>query len=331
MSISHELIVNTAFRGKAYARALFHSEQHIRDSKPKMSEMGIQGLYEEYQQLYVWMDEPDGMEGTSSLITSGTLPQHLLQCESAGRWEEAHAYHELGVQTEPSKLDHHIGLYRALDNLGQYGKFSVSLPNPASNTSDAVLQISNISCAFGSLLDTLLNGVEGDIYAHPSWEESLNDFRISASWKSQRWRSLEEALSRSLQSSFDSGLGLLMKDLRENRVADFEDHLRRTRSMLIAPLAAAGMESYSRAYDRIAQLHMLHELEVAFHSWNRTVSSQCSLGSQIVLKLQSGGSYTERVRLYQPKLVQRLELLAPSFKTREQVAMLRRIAFYHIR
>ncbi|KAK3833924.1 MAG: hypothetical protein JOS17DRAFT_682790 [Linnemannia elongata] len=292
MSISHELIVNTAFRGKAYARALFHSEQHIRDSKPKMSEMGIQGLYEEYQQLYIWMDEPDGMEGISSLITSGTLPQHLLQCESAGRWEEAHAYHELGVQTEPSKLDHHVGLYRALDNLGQY--------------------------------DTLLNGVEGDIYAHPGWEESLNDFRISASWKSQRWESLEEALSRSLQSSFDSGLGLLMKDLRENRVADFEDHLRRTRSMLIAPLAAAGMESYSRAYDRVAQLHMLHELEVAFHSWNRTISSQCSLGSQIALKLQSGGSYTERVRLYQPKLVRRLDLMAPSFKTREQVAMMRR-------
>lgn len=299
MSISHELIVNTAFRGKAYARALFHSEQHIRDSKPKMSEMGIQGLYEEYQQLYIWMDEPDGMEGISSLITSGTLPQHLLQCESAGRWEEAHAYHELGVQTEPSKLDHHVGLYRALDNLGQY--------------------------------DTLLNGVEGDIYAHPGWEESLNDFRISASWKSQRWESLEEALSRSLQSSFDSGLGLLMKDLRENRVADFEDHLRRTRSMLIAPLAAAGMESYSRAYDRVAQLHMLHELEVAFHSWNRTISSQCSLGSQIALKLQSGGSYTERVRLYQPKLVRRLDLMAPSFKTREQVAMMRRVAFYQIR
>ncbi|KAF9155074.1 serine/threonine-protein kinase M1 [Linnemannia schmuckeri] len=299
MSISHELIVNTAFRSKAYARALFHSEQHIRDSKPKMSEMGIQGLYEEYQQLYVWMDEPDGMEGISSLITSGTLPQHLLQCESAGRWEEAHAYHELGVQTEPSKLDHHVGLYRALDNLGQY--------------------------------DTLLNGVEGDIYAHPGWEESLNDFRISASWKAQRWESLEEALSRSLQSSFESGLGLLMKDLRENCVADFEDHLRRTRSMLIAPLAAAGMESYSRAYDRVAQLHMLHELEVAFHSWNRTIPSQCSLGSQIALKLHSGGSYTERVRLYQPKLTQRLELMAPSFKTREQVAMLRRIAFYHIR
>ncbi|KAG9067389.1 serine/threonine-protein kinase M1 [Linnemannia hyalina] len=299
MSISHELIVNTAFRGKAYARALFHSEQHIRDSKPKMSEMGIQGLYEEYQQLYVWMDEPDGMEGISSLITSGTLPQHLLQCESAGRWEEAHAYHELGVQTEPSKLDHHVGLYRALDNLGQY--------------------------------DTLLNGVEGDIYAHPAWEESLNDFRISTSWKSQRWESLEESLSRSLQSSFDSGLGLLMKDMRENRVADFEDHLRRTRSMLIAPLAAAGMESYSRAYDRVAQLHMLHELEVAFHSWNRTISSQCSSGSQIALKLQSGGSYTERVRLYQPKLVQRLELMAPSFKMREQVSLLRRIAFYHIR
>ncbi|KAF9923098.1 serine/threonine-protein kinase M1 [Linnemannia zychae] len=301
MSISHEVIARAAFRSKAYARALFHYEQYIRDEKREssLSEMGLQKLYENYQQLYIWMDEPDGMEGISTLITSGTLNQYLMQCESAGRWEEALAYHELGLQTEPSKLDHHIGLYRTLDNLGQY--------------------------------DTLLNGVEGDIYTHPEWEESLNDFRISASWKSQRWESLDVALSRLIQPSFESGLGQLMKDLQENQITEFADHLRQTRSMLIAPLAAASMESYSRAYDHIVQLHMLHELEVAFQCWNKTVSPQCSLGSQIALNLPNGGSYTDRIRLYEPKLAQRLDLMATSFKTREQVALLRRIAFYHIR
>ncbi|KAF9908954.1 serine/threonine-protein kinase M1 [Linnemannia zychae] len=300
-SISHEVIAKAAFRSKAYARALLHSEQHIRDlnRESTLSEMGLQKLYENYQQLYVWMDEPDGMEGISSLITSGTLPQYLLQCESAGRWEEVQAYHELGIQNEPFNLSHHVGLYRALDNLGQY--------------------------------DTMLNAVDGDIYAHPGWEESLNDFRISASWKSQRWESLEVALSRAVGSSFEGGLGLLIRDLRENRVAEFEDHLRQTRLLLIAPLAAASMESYSRAYDRVVQLHMLHELEVAFHSWNRTNLPDHSSGSQIALNLQNGGTYTERVRLYQPKLAQRLEMMAPSFKIREQVAMLRRVAFYHIR
>ncbi|KAG0381061.1 serine/threonine-protein kinase M1 [Mortierella sp. AD032] len=291
-SISHEVIAQAAFRNKAYARALFHSEQHIRDLKREsnLSEMGLQKLYENYQQLYVWMDEPDGMEGISSLITSGTLPQYLLQCESAGRWEEVQAYHELGIQNEPFNLDHHIGLYRALDNLGQY--------------------------------DTMLNAVDGDIYAHPGWEEALNDFRISASWKSQRWESLEDALSRSVGSSFEGGLGLLIRDLRENRVEEFEAHLRQTRSILIAPLAAASMESYSRAYDRVVQLHMLHELEVAFHNWNRTSSPGAPSGSQIAFSLQSGGTYTERIRLYQPKLAQRLEIMAPSFKIREQVAMI---------
>ncbi|KAF9122997.1 serine/threonine-protein kinase M1 [Mortierella sp. 14UC] len=300
-SISHEVIAKAAFRSKAYARALFHSEQHIRDlnRESTLSEMGLQKLYENYQQLYVWMDEPDGMEGISSLITSGTLPQYLLQCESAGRWEEVQAYHELGIQNEPFNLNHHVGLYRALDNLGQY--------------------------------DTMLNAVDGDIHAHPGWEESLNDFRISASWKSQRWESLEAALSRAVGSSFEGGLGLLIRDLRENRVAEFEHHLRQTRSLLIAPLAAASMESYSRAYDRVVQLHMLHELEVAFHSWNRTTLPERSSESQIALNLQSGGTYTERVRLYQPKLAQRLEMMAPSFKIREQVAMLRRVVFYHIR
>ncbi|KAF9100333.1 serine/threonine-protein kinase M1 [Mortierella sp. GBA35] len=305
-SISHEVLAKAAFRGKAYARALFHFEQQIRDlrrsstgSGAALSELGLQKMYEQYQELYVWMDEPDGMEGMSSLITSGSLSQYLLQCESAGRWEEAHAYYELGIQSDPLKFDNHCGLYKALDNLGQF--------------------------------DTLLNGVEGCIWAHPDWEQALNDFRISASWKSQRWESLGDALSRSVQSSFQGGLGQLVLDLKENRVTEFEEHLNRTRSMLIAPLAAAGMESYSRAYDHVVQLHMLHELEVAFHSWNRTISPQNSLGSQIAHNLQGGDSYTDRLRQYQPKFARRVELMAPSFKTREQVVMLRRVAFYHIR
>ena len=86
-----------------------------------LEDVEIQSMYGRHQEIYVHMDEPDGMEGISTLITSGTLTQNLLQCESAGRWAEAHAYYELALQAEPAHFEHHIGLFRTMENLGQFG------------------------------------------------------------------------------------------------------------------------------------------------------------------------------------------------------------------
>ncbi|KAF9560300.1 serine/threonine-protein kinase M1 [Mortierella alpina] len=301
-SISHNHIAVAAFRSKAYARALYHYEQHIRDRRmdSALDDVEIQSMYGRHQEIYVHMDEPDGMEGISTLITSGTLTQNLLQCESAGRWAEAHAYYELALQAEPGHFEHHVGLYRTMENLGQF--------------------------------DTLLTSAEGDILNNPSWEQALNDYRISAAWKAERYESLEAALTRSSHTSFESGLGLLISDLYHNRASDFEIDLQRTRSMLLAPIAAASMDSYSRAYEHVVRLHMLHELEVAFKSFHQGVSStDGALNSAMINRLPDAGGYVERLRSYQSRLDQRFDSMAPTFRIREQVARLRRIAFYDIR
>jgi serine/threonine-protein kinase ATR len=123
-SISHGIIAISSLRCKAYARALFHSEQQIRDARqdPQVKPEALQELYEKLQEIYVHMEDPDGMEGLSSKITSGAQAQSLRQCESAGRWNEAHSYYESWLQTQPNNLDPHLGVYKCLDNLGQYGK-----------------------------------------------------------------------------------------------------------------------------------------------------------------------------------------------------------------
>ncbi|KAG0002584.1 serine/threonine-protein kinase M1, partial [Entomortierella chlamydospora] len=306
-SISHDVIAMAAFRCKAYARSLLHYEQYIRDSRQQLgpNDPAIQSMYEKLQEIYANLEEPDGMEGISSLITSGTATQNLLQCESAGQWSEAQFYYEQGLQDDPGQFENHAGLYKCLENLGHY--------------------------------KMLLSCVQGDIQSYPDWEQQLTDWRIGSAWKVQNWKTLESALSRSVHSSFETGLGQLLLDLRDNRVSEFESHLQQVRCMLIPTLAAASMESYSRAYDHIVQLHMLHELEVAFRSWNPNVITGPSdltgnsLGSQIALSFREGDTYVERVRLFQQTMDKRFELMAPSFRLREQVITLRRIVFYDIR
>ncbi|KAF9211017.1 serine/threonine-protein kinase M1 [Podila verticillata] len=290
-SISHGIIAMASLRCKAFARALFHSEQQIRDARqdPRVKPEALQELYEKLQEIYVHMEDPDGMEGLSSKITSGAQAQSLRQCESAGRWNEAHSYYESWLRTQPNNLDPHLGVYKCLDNLGQY--------------------------------DTLLSTVAGDISFKPDWEEVLSECRVGAAWKLQNWGVLEDALARPIVQSFETRLGQLLLDIRGNG-ADFTRHLEEARSSLIAPLAAASMESYSRSYDQVVQLHLLHELEVAHKSWNA-----CS-------RLEQAGQYAAYINLLQDmetQLDQRLHIMAPSFKVREQVQRLRRIAFYDIR
>jgi serine/threonine-protein kinase ATR len=113
-----------SFRCKGYARSLLHYEQYIREATNKQgsSEQTLQVMYEKHQEIYAHMEEPDGMDGISSLITSGTLNQNLLQCESAGRWNEALALYELRLEERPSSFDNYAGLYRCHENLGQFSK-----------------------------------------------------------------------------------------------------------------------------------------------------------------------------------------------------------------
>jgi len=111
---------------KAYARSVLHYEEYIRESRTQqgLSEQALQAGYEKYQEIYAHMEEPDGMDGISGLITSGTLNQNLLQCESTGRWSEALAYYELGMHEKPGEFNNYAGLYKCHDNLGQFSKQS---------------------------------------------------------------------------------------------------------------------------------------------------------------------------------------------------------------
>jgi len=125
-SISHDVIAMASFRFKGYARSLFYYEHHIRESRTRqgLSEQVLQATYEKLQEIYAHMEEPDGMDGISGLITSGTLNQNLLHYESTGRWSDALAHYELGKQEKPGEFNNYAGLYKCHDNMGQFSKQS---------------------------------------------------------------------------------------------------------------------------------------------------------------------------------------------------------------
>src|SRR6266478_3766531 len=127
-SIDQDLMAKAAFQCKAYARSLMSFERHLASLRERnANNIEIQSCYERLHEIYCNLDEPDGMEGISTLILSPTLEHQIRQHESTGRWTSAQSCWELRLQQSPDNLDYHIGLLRCLRNLGHYGQSFVPL------------------------------------------------------------------------------------------------------------------------------------------------------------------------------------------------------------
>jgi serine/threonine-protein kinase ATR len=121
-SIDQHLMAKAALQCKAYARALMNFERQIvaLQSSPATSK-DLPLYYERLHEIYAHLDEPDGMEGVSTLILSPSLEHQIRQHESTGRWTSAQSCWEVRLQQSPDNLDFHLGLLRCLRNLGHYG------------------------------------------------------------------------------------------------------------------------------------------------------------------------------------------------------------------
>lgn len=93
---------------------------------------------------------------------------------------------------------------------------------------------------------------------------------LQAAWRLGQWDLLEEYVTGADEnsptnilgnSSFDISLAKILQALQRRDYDKFTEHLLHSRQSLLAPLAAASMESYSRAYPYVVKLHMLQELE----------------------------------------------------------------------
>ena len=123
-SVDQGLMAKAAFQCKAYARSLMNLEQQIMALRERNATAPeLQDHYERLHEMYAHLDEPDGMEGVSTMILSPSLEHQIRQHESTGRWTSAQSCWEVRLQHEPENLEYHLGLLRCLKNLGHYGTF----------------------------------------------------------------------------------------------------------------------------------------------------------------------------------------------------------------
>lgn len=121
-SIPAELISKRAVECKAYSRALFHLEQHIRQVEAHAMGGGErERLLQRLQEIYTQIDEPDGLEGISAHLKVLDINQQILSHRKAGRWAEAQTWYEIKLAENPENVDIQIDLLTCLKESGQHG------------------------------------------------------------------------------------------------------------------------------------------------------------------------------------------------------------------
>lgn len=133
-SIDQALMAKAAFKCKAFARSLMNFEQQVITIQERdTSERHLSEYYEKLHEIYAQLDEPDGMEGISTLILAPTLEHQIREHESTGRWTSAQSCWEVRLQESPDNVEFHLGLLRCLRNLGHYGLSNATLPSHGFN------------------------------------------------------------------------------------------------------------------------------------------------------------------------------------------------------
>jgi serine/threonine-protein kinase ATR len=113
-----EMIAERAVTCGSYARAIFHWEQ-------RMKQTGSDDHLSDLQSVYEKIDEPDGIEGISSLIDYVDINQQIFEHKRTGRWGAALSFYETDVQEDPGQPDGQLGLLSSLKASGQYSMLPV--------------------------------------------------------------------------------------------------------------------------------------------------------------------------------------------------------------
>ncbi|RDB19974.1 Serine/threonine-protein kinase atr [Hypsizygus marmoreus] len=286
-SIDQNLVARAALQCKSYARSLMNFERQIvtlQERSPHNSD--LPEYYERLHEIYSYLDEPDGMEGVSTLILSPSLEHQIRQHESTGRWTSAQSCWEVRIQESPDNVDCHIGLLRCLRNLGHY--------------------------------DTLRTHVRGVLIRRPEWESALAGFHVESAWMVGAWDDVQNMVERSNALTSPIVMARLLLAMRAEDSERIGESISVARSVLGAPITAAGVRGYRRAYEAVLDLHLTHELEV-IHSVLTSLPTESQTRSQ-QRRRQALAQLTRT-------LSARFDSTLPTFRTREPILSLRRTAY----
>ncbi|RDX53828.1 hypothetical protein OH76DRAFT_1342536 [Lentinus brumalis] len=247
-TIDEGLMAKAAFQCKAYARTLMHVEQVILLQRERNAPAtDLQRNYDHLHEIYAHLDQPDGMEGVSTMILSPTLEHQIRQHESTGRWTSAQSCWEVRLQHEPENLDYHLGLLRCLRNLGHY--------------------------------DSLRTHVRGVLTKHPNWAPQLVDYQLEGEWMVGHWEEVQNIVSGAEAQSPLALMAQVLLAIRSGNDEAIAAALSTSRRALGTAITASGPTGYRRSYDAVLNLHLLRELETISRVV-RNLPNQPEAGSQ---------------------------------------------------
>ncbi|KAI3815576.1 hypothetical protein L1987_15248 [Smallanthus sonchifolius] len=293
-------LAKASFRCQAYARSLLYFECHVREKSGSFNPSAEKsGIFEDQDvsflmEIYSGLDEPDGLSGLASLRKSKSLQDQLLINKKAGNWAEVLTSCEQALQMESTSVQRHSDVLNCLINMCH--------------------------------LQAVVTHVDGLISRIPQYKKTWCMQGVQAAWRLGRWDLTDEYLdgadeegllcsSSESNASFDMDVAKILRAMRMKDQFSVSEKIALSKQALIAPLAAAGMDSYTRAYPFVVKLHVLHELE-DFHS------------------ILNGESFLEKSCAGQPDFLKvtenwdnRLRFTQPSLWTREPLLAFRRLVF----
>lgn len=303
-AIPKQSLAGASFRCQAYARALLYFESYVREKSGALNPAAEKsGDFTDKDvtfllDIYSGLEEPDGLSGISRLRKCATLQDQILINEKAGNWSEALTCCEQALQMEPSSVTRHLGVLDCLLNMGH--------------------------------LQAMVTHVDGLNSRMPDHTKEWSTKGLQAAWRLGQWDLLEEYVTGADEnsptnilgnSSFDISLAKILQALQRRDYDKFTEHLLHSRQSLLAPLAAASMESYSRAYPYVVKLHMLQELE----DFSALVAANVG-GMNNTGEVQRKHSYV-RIEELVEDWESRLKITQPSLWIREPILALRRLVF----
>lgn len=294
-------LAKASFRCQAYARSLLYFESYVREKSGSFNPASERsGVFEDedisfLMEIYSGLDEPDGLSGLACLRKSKSLQDHLLINKKAGNWAEVLTFCEQALQMEPTSVQRHSDVLNCLLNMCH--------------------------------LQAMVTHVDGLISRIPQYKKTWCMQGVQAAWRLGRWDLMDEYLtgadeegllcsSSESNALFDMDVAKILQAIMNKDQFSLAEKIALSKQSLIAPLAAAGMDSYARAYPFALKLHMLRELE-DFNS------------------LLNGKSFLERTfDISEPEFSKvlenwdsRLKLSPPSLWAREPLLAFRRLVF----
>ena len=288
-------LAKASLRCQAYARSLMYFESSVRGKSGSFNPAAERsGIFEDedvshLMEIYSCLDEPDGLSGVASLRKSLILQDQILIKKKAGNWGEVLTYCEQALQMEPTSVHRHSDVLNCLLNVCH--------------------------------LQAMVAHVDGLISRIPQYKKTWCMQGVQAAWRLGRWDLMDEFLnganeegllcsSSESNALFDLDVAKILQAMIKKDQFSVAEKIAQSKQALIASLAAAGMDSYTRAYPFVVKLHLLRELE-DFHTLLANESfleKSFQVGDLSFSKMME--NWENRLRFTQPSLWTREPLLA---------------------